>query len=74
MISTTSVRKSWPQKEVNAAIARNIPGKQIFLPLIVGDENEIEELQKHYSLIGDLLYRKWDNNPDALAEEIQKML
>lgn len=74
IISKSSKDKSWPQKEVNAAIARKIIGKQVFLPIFVGDHNEIEGLQKHYSLIGDLLYRKWENNPDELANEIQEIL
>lgn len=74
VISKSSIDKAWPQKEVHVAIARNIPGKQIFLPLFVGDEKEIEDFQKHYSLISDLLYKKWDNNPEELASEIQKIL
>lgn len=74
VISKSSVNKAWPQKEVQAAISRNIPGKQIFLPLFVGDDKEIESFQKHYSLISDLLYKKWDNNPDDLAKEIQSLL
>lgn len=74
IISKSSKDKSWPQKEVNAAIARRIIGKQTFLPIFVGDNDEIDELQKHYSLIGDLLYKKWEDNPDELANEIQTIL
>ena len=74
VISKSSYKKLWPQKEVNAAINRTIAEKQTFLPIFVGTDNEIEELQRHYSLISDLLYRKWDNNPDELASEIQKIL
>lgn len=74
VISKSSYKKLWPQKEVNAAINRTIAEKQTFLPLFVGDDAEIEELQRRYSLISDLLYKRWEDNPDELAQEIKKIL
>lgn len=70
IISINSIKKSWPDTEMNAAIARQINGKQKVLPLFVGTREEIEKCKSHYSLISDKLYKVWDNNPDQIAQEI----
>lgn len=36
VLSHDSVDKTWPSKEINAALARELAGKQKILPLIVG--------------------------------------
>lgn len=74
IISIDSIKKSWPDKEMNAAIAREIEGKQIVLPLFVGSKTEIEKCKNHYSLIADKLYKVWENDPDKLAKEISELL
>jgi RNA-directed DNA polymerase len=74
VISTASKSKLWPQKEVNAAIARTIAGKQTFLPIFVGTPSDVEQLQRHYALISDILFKRWENNPSELAAEIQRLV
>ena len=74
VISNSSKEKPWPKKEINAAISRKIAGKQIFVPIFVGLDEEIEDLQTRFSLISDLLYEKWKDNPDEIAQKIQKIL
>lgn len=74
IISIDSIAKSWPDTEMNAAIARQIDGKQKVLPLFVGTKKQIEECKKHYSLISDRLYKEWNNNPEELAREIKNLV
>ncbi len=74
IISIDSIGKSWPDTEMNAAIARQIDGKQKVLPLFIGTKEQIEECKNHYSLIYDRLYKEWANNPQELAQEIKDLI
>ncbi len=74
IISVNSIKKSWPDSEMNSAIARVINGKQKILPLFVGTESEIETCKRHYSLISDRLYKEYKDNPEEIASEIMEML
>ncbi|MFA0813839.1 TIR domain-containing protein [Microbulbifer epialgicus] len=69
ILSKDSVEKKWPQAEINAALARELAGKQKILPLIVGDP----DLSK-VSFLEQKLYLNWDSNGKHIAEEIHKML
>jgi len=74
IISMDSITKSWPDTEMNSAIARQIDGKQKVLPLFIGSTDEIEKCKSHYSLLADRYYKIWQNNPDQIAKEIQELL
>ena len=74
IISIDSIGKSWPDTEMNAAIARQIDGKQKILPLFVGSKAEIKKCKSHYPLIADRLYKEWENNPAELAQEIVSII
>ena len=74
IISIDSINKSWPDTEMNAAIARQIEGKQKVLPLFVGSTEEIEKCKEHYPLISDRLYKEWNSNPEVLAREIKDII
>jgi hypothetical protein len=63
------VGKKWPQKEINAALARELSGKQKILPLIVG-KPDLSPL----SLLEDKIYLEWEENPDEIAKKIKGML
>lgn len=70
IISDASVKKAWPMKELNSAIAREIDGQHKILPLIVGDaETVLQELP----LLGDKLYLEWNDNPEDLARTIAEL-
>ena len=71
MMSEDSIKKKWPKKEVNAALNREIQGRQIFLPLIIGDTNKILE---KYPLIEEKFYQKWEDNAQDLADLINELL
>jgi len=74
IISSDSIQKSWPDKELNAALAREIEGKQKILPLFIGNDSEVEKLKDHYPLIADKVYKVWMGDPVSLAAEIKEIL
>ncbi|WP_460098754.1 TIR domain-containing anti-phage reverse transcriptase [Sessilibacter sp. MAH4] len=69
VLSQNSVDKKWPAKEINAALARELAGKQKILPLLVGDP-DLSSL----SLLEDKLYLGWEDNAKEIAEKIYGLL
>lgn len=70
ILSVSSIKKSWPKREFNSALAREISGEQILLPLIVGDKRAI---LSELPLIADKIYLEWDENPRNIAAKIKEM-
>jgi len=70
VLSASSIKKAWPKREFNSALAREIGGEQIMLPLIVGDKDAI---LKEIPLIADKLFLEWDENAQHIAEQIRDM-
>jgi len=70
ILSVVSIKKSWPKREFNSALAREISGEQKILPLIVGDKDAIF---KEIPLIADKMYLEWAKNPQHIAEKIRDM-
>lgn len=69
ILSKNSIGKDWPSREINAALAREISGKQKILPLIVGNP-DLSEI----ALIEDKYHITWDNDPKAIAHRIKELL
>ena len=69
ILSRNSVNKVWPAKEINAALARELKGKQKILPLVV-DDVDLSPL----SLLEDKKYLKWEDNADEIAKHIGEEL
>ncbi len=69
ILSENSIGKKWPQREIHTALARQVNGKQKFLPLIV-DSPDMD----HLGLTSDILYVEWNNNPNELAEKLKGVL
>lgn len=69
ILSSDSIGKTWPAKELNAALARELAGKQKVLPLIVGSPN-----LSAVSLLEDKLYLEWKDNAQEVAEKIRVLL
>lgn len=65
ILSSNSIDKPWPKQEVNAAFTRKINGKQVFLPLMVG-----ESVSEQFPIASDILYIKWNDNADEIAQKI----
>lgn len=70
ILSESSIEKKWPIREINSAITREINGKQVFLPLIVGDPQIILE---KLPLISDKLYIQWNGNPKEIIERFKEL-
>jgi RNA-directed DNA polymerase len=69
VLSEHSVGKAWPAREVNAALAREMAGKQKVLPLLVRpvDTSSIP-------LVFDKIYVEWSGDADGVAEKLQGVL
>lgn len=74
ILSSNSVGKSWPVKEINTSLAREIAGKQKLLPLMVGDDKEIESFQDKMPLISDKKYLRWKENTSEIVESIKSIM
>jgi len=76
VISERSLAKHWPQKEMNAALAREISeGKTRVLPLIVGrDIAESQKLWQRLALQGDKKYLAWKGDPQPIVDELRRLL
>jgi len=74
VLSNNSVDKAWPKKELNASLAREIDGQTKVLPLMVGSEQEINNLLDQLPLLKDKIHKKWNGSGDVVANEIKKIL
>ncbi|KTS93178.1 hypothetical protein NS376_22315 [Pseudomonas oryzihabitans] len=72
VMTENSVDKKWPQKEINAVLSSEIKhDKSKLLPLIHGDAEII--LGKNF-LMSDKLYKKWEGNPEKIAQDVLALL
>lgn len=68
IMSTTSARKSWPNRELNALINQEASSGDIrILPLLVGDDHEVEDILDHYPLLNDKLHLRWSNDVNEVV-------
>ena len=70
IFSQHSIEKNWPKKEFNTALSREIDGKQIFLPLVIGDD----QLLNDWPLVKEKLFKKWNGDAMEIAEAINNLL
>ncbi|WP_339137222.1 MAG: TIR domain-containing anti-phage reverse transcriptase [Candidatus Electrothrix sp. GW3-4] len=70
VLSEKSIKKSWPRKELNSAVAREISGEQKVLPLIVGDHKKIFA---EFPLLADKLFIQWEGDVEQIVDEIKKL-
>ena len=71
VLTENSIAKSWPLKEINSTLAREISSGKVLLPIIYGSE---EIIFKELPLLKDKLYKIWKDNPEELAKIIGEML
>jgi retron-type reverse transcriptase len=75
VVSAAFMNKGWPQKELNAALAREIgSGKTYVLPLMVGSENEVAMFQSKLPLQADKLHLRWSSGPESVVEALTTLL
>jgi RNA-directed DNA polymerase len=72
IISESSVKKSWPMKELNAVLSSEInTGHTKLLPLMVGDSSD---LISKLPLLEDKLFVNFDNNVEEVADKVSTLL
>lgn len=73
ILSPSFFKKQWPQKELgglhNLSIAKD---HDMILPLL--HDLTHEKLTKLSPLLSDILYKKWDEGVDKIAQEVKKMV
>lgn len=61
VLSEAFLAKNWPQKEMNAALAREVSaGVTSVLPLLVGGKQSHARILQAYPLVRDKLFMEWD--------------
>lgn len=72
IMSATSARKNWPNRELNALINQEASSGEVrILPLLVGDDYEVQDILAHYPLLNDKLHLRWS---DDINEVVNAML
>jgi formylglycine-generating enzyme required for sulfatase activity len=75
VLSKNFLQKKWPQAELSAAMNDELSSEIIkVLPLIVGSNNEKEEILKEISLVKGKLYLSWNGNTDDIVESLKHIL
>lgn len=75
VLSTSFVKKNWPQRELNAALNIEVStGEVKVLPLLVGSEMEKREILDRYPLLNDKKYLAWTGNPHEIVKEMNNRL
>lgn len=75
VISTAFMAKQWAQKELNAALSREISiGKTSVLPIMVGSHAEIDSIRSKLPLHADKLYISWTGDPVFIVDALKKVL
>jgi len=74
IISTNSIKKSWPLAEINAAIAMDIANKKKIVPIMVGTKEEIDLFLTDLPLLSDRLYHPWDGDATKAAKALAGLL
>jgi len=75
VISPTLLQKTWATKEMNAALSQEIDaGQTRVLPLIVGTDDEVRNIQSHLAIQRDKRYLRWSGDPDEIAKELRALI
>jgi len=72
VLSEASLKKNWPQRELNAALNMEASSGDIrVLPLIVGDSTAKKHILDTYPLIDDKLYLSWEGDAEEVVEALR---
>jgi hypothetical protein len=75
VVSPDLLRKTWATKEMNAALSREIDsGTTRVLPLMVGSDEEIQQMTNDLAIQRDKRYLRWSGNPHEIAEELRALI
>lgn len=75
ILSSSFLEKNWPDRELNASLSEEASSGLVrVVPILVGDNSEIEAILLKYFLIKDKYYLMWNGNIDEIVQAIQKRL
>ena len=75
VVSHTLLGKVWATKEMNAALSQEIDsGTTRLLPLMVGSDQEIEEMRAQLAIQRDKRYIRWSGSPQEIERELRLLI
>lgn len=68
LITKKFLARRWPQKELNAALSREITtGRVVVLPVLAVDR---DTYSRRYPLLADKLYLDWEEGAESVAQQV----
>ncbi len=75
VLSKHSVTKSWPRRELNAALnSEALTGDTKLLPLIVGTAEERTAILRECALLDERLYEVWTGSTEPIVQRVKQRL
>jgi len=75
ILSLTLLSKRWATKELHAALSQEIEsGTTQVLPLIVGSDDDVAQIQRDLAIQRDKRYLRWLGNPRDVENELRALL
>jgi nitrogen regulatory protein PII-like uncharacterized protein len=75
VVSPALLRKSWPSKEMNAALSQEIDsGATKVLPLMVGSEEDVNRMRDQLAIQRDKRYITWSGCPQDIEDELRLLI
>jgi hypothetical protein len=72
VISSNSIGKPWPTKELNTALSREITSEKIrVLPLLVGEVEDRRKFRAQLRLLADKRYLVWKGDPEPIVKALR---
>jgi hypothetical protein len=75
VVSPALLRKTWATKEMNAALSQEIDsGTTRVLPLMVGSDEEIQQMTNELAIQRDKRYIRWSGSPQEVERELRALI
>jgi hypothetical protein len=75
ILSRHFIGKPWPERELNSALSiESSTGQVKVLPLVVGDDRDIEQILGAYPLLADKKYQRWTGDGSTVVEALRRLL
>jgi len=75
VISPALLRKTWATKEMNAALSQEIDsGTTRVLPLMVGSDQEVQQMVDQLAIQRDKRYVRWLGHPQEIEGELRALI
>ena len=75
VVSPTLLRKTWATKEMNAALSQEIDsGRTRVLPLMVGSDQEVQQMSDQLAIQRDKRYVRWSGRAEEIEQELRLLI